>query len=203
MLAVPAAAKPISYVGGAMLMQENDSNGHTVGIDYTITPRLAVAVHAQRMTRGANFTMIGPQLNALIKRWNLPNGQGNIFTMTGAGTAIDRGEMKPAAWASLLADYETQRIFASYEVKFMVAKDIERSVWQRARVGWSTHAANYEDIHPWQVDRHDAKHFGLHAASTQPSTVVTPLVRLIYKTFLIEGGVSTRGKVMFNWVQQF
>lgn len=201
-----ALAKPLSYVGGAMLMQENDSGGHTAGIDYTFSPQAAVALHVQRHTRGDNFTMLGPQFNALLKRWNLPEGQGNIFAMAGGGTSLDRGEMRPAAWTGLLADYETRRVFTSYEVRLSYAKRIEKSAWQRARIGWATEPVKYNEANIWlmlQVDRRDEKHLGVHHGSRAPDTEVTPLVRAIYKTFLIEGGVSNRGNVMFNWVQQF
>ena len=33
-IAVPARAKPLSYVGGTMVMQENDETGYTVSVDY-------------------------------------------------------------------------------------------------------------------------------------------------------------------------
>jgi hypothetical protein len=54
-----------------------------------------------------------------------------------------------------------------------------------------------------QVDYRDEKHLSLHAGSREPKMEITPLVRVMYKAFLIEGGVSHRGKVMFNWVKQF
>ncbi len=203
----PGQAKPLSYVGGLMLMQENDAGGSTVGLDYTLTPRFAAALHLQRHIRGDNILMLGPQINALIKRWNLPDGQGNIFSMTGAGTTISHGEMRPAVWTGLLADYETRQVFASYEVRLTYAKAIERSAWQRARVGWSPIPQDYDALNPWlmvQVDRYDEKHLAGHAhTAREPKTEVTPIVRLIYKGFLMEGGVSLHGKVMFNWVQQF
>ena len=199
-------AKPISYVGGTMLMQENDASQRTVGFDTTVTPNMAVGFHVQEHTRGPPYVMLGPQLNFLVQRWNMPDGQGNIFATTGAGTTIDRGDMRPAVWTGLLADYETRRIFLSYEARLMYAKDLEKSAWQRARIGIAPVLANYEEINTWlmvQVDRYDEKHLSSHHISTLPATDATPLIRLMYKTFLMEGGVSVHGKVMFNWIQQF
>ena len=197
-VAFPATAKPISYVGGTMVMAENDETGNTVNIDYTFSPRAAAALYVKHEIQGDVFTAVGPQLNLLVKRWNLPDGQGNIFTMSGAGTAIEKnGQSHFAAWTGLLADYETRRIFTSYELRLMYAQTIEKSVWQRARVGFAPYLANYEDLNTWlmvQVDHHPNK---THA------TTVTPLVRLFYKTLLVEGGVSTRGTAMINFVKQF
>lgn len=202
-----ALGKPVSYVGGVMLMQENDSGGHTLGMDYTVTPRMAVAFHAQYHIRGDNFTMLGPQLNVLVRRWNAPRSQGNIFANMGAGSTIDRnGDMRGVGWMGLLADFETRRLFVSYEMRAMYANKVERSLWQRARAGVAFSPVDYSKISPWfmvQVDHREEKHLGLHASAAEPKLEITPLVRVMYKAFLIEGGISHRGRVMFNWVKQF
>lgn len=188
-------------------MQENDEGGSSVGVHYTVVPWMAVSLHAERHTRASEFTMLGPQLNFLVKRWNLPDGQGNLYTSAGAGTAIENGETHFAAWTGFLADYETRRFYGSYELRLMYADRTEKAAWQRARVGVAPYLASYDQINLWlmvQVDRRDEQHAIGHSHGVLPPPMaVTPLVRLIYKTFLVEGGVSTRGKVMFNWVQQF
>src|SRR4051812_34781219 len=82
----PAEAKPLSYVGGTMVMQENDETGHSLSVDYTFDPHFALGLSSKYETNQRNeFWSIGPQLNTLLKRWNLPDGQGNIFNMTGLG----------------------------------------------------------------------------------------------------------------------
>lgn len=200
-LSVPhsAWAKPISYVGGVMVMQENDESGHTVSMDYTITPDYAVGWYDRwedNERDGKDFSVHGPEFNTLIKRWNLPDGQANIFNSTGAGIADRAGRTRGAAWSSILADYETRRIYGSYEVRGMVS-DINSSVWQRARVGVAPYLANYDDVATWfmvQVDDHPSK---------RETFAVTPLVRLFYKTTLVEVGYSSNRRLMFNWDLQF
>ena len=193
-----AEAKPISYVGGIMAMQENDETGHTLSLDYTIDPRLAVGLYAKKeINQKKEFETIGPQANILIKRWNFPGAQANIFNMTGVGVSRYHGDNEASAWTSILADYETRRVFTSYELRGMYAGDLEKSVWQRARVGFAPYLANYDDLNTWfmvQVDHHPAK---------DDTLVVTPLVRFFYKTTLVEAGYSSNDHVMFNWVLQF
>jgi hypothetical protein len=192
-----AVAKPISYPGGTMLMLENDETGHTASLDYTFSPRAAAAFYVKNEINGRAFTMVGPQINLLVKRWNLPHAQGNIFSMTGAGAVLADGNAHFTVWTTILADYETRRIFTSYEARLMYAQGMETSLWQRARLGFAPYPANYNELNTWlmvQVDHHPKKN---HA------TAVTPLLRLFYKTLLVEGGVSTRGTVMFNLVKQF
>lgn len=197
LLAQAAQAKPISYPGGVMAMQENDETGHTLSLDYTLTKDYAVGLYAKQEEGGKEFKTIGPQVNTLIKRWNLPDGQGNIFNMSGAGVSHYHGEDSFSAWTGFLADYETRRIFTSYEVRLMYADHIENSAWQRARVGVAPYLASYDELNTWfmlQVDHHPAK---------DDTVVVTPLVRFFYKTVLVEAGYSSNHHVMANWVLQF
>jgi len=98
-LASPAQGKPLSYVGGTMVMQENDETGHTLNLDYTFDPHFALGLYSKYEIGGNEFWMAGPQLNTLLKRWNLPDGQGNIFSMTGAGVAA--GASSPPKLAGL------------------------------------------------------------------------------------------------------
>jgi DNA-binding transcriptional MerR regulator len=196
-LSPQAEAKPISYVDGFMIMQENDETGKTLSLDYTINPNVAVGLYAKKESGDMDFTTLGPQVNYLVKRWNFPGAQGNIFSMTGAGVSRFQDDDEFSAWTGILADYETRRIFTSYEIRGMYAGDIETSVWQRARVGFAPYLANYDDLNTWlmvQVDHHPAK---------EDNVVVTPLVRFFYKTTLVEAGYSSNDHVMFNWVLQF
>jgi hypothetical protein len=190
-------AKPLSYVGGTMVMQENDETCHTLSVDYTFDPHFALGIYAKYELGGDDFWMAGPQLNTLIKRWNLPDGQGNIFNMTGAGTARQGSRNEPAAWTTMMADYETRRVFISYEARFMYARGIEKSVWQRAYAGFAPYLANYDQLNTWaliRIDHHPAKddHF-----------VVTPVIRFFYKTIWLEVGYSSNKHVMVNWTMQF
>jgi hypothetical protein len=198
--AIAAEAKPISYVGGIMAMQENDETGHTISLDYTLTPNYAVGWYdkwEENEKGGRDYSVHGPEFNTLIKRWNMAEGQANIFNSTGAGFAEGDGKIRGAAWTSLLADYETRRIYGSYEIRGMAADDINAYVWQRARIGAAPYAAGYDDVATWfmvQLDDHPDK---------TDTYVITPLVRLFYKTSLVEAGYSSNKHLMFNWQWQF
>jgi hypothetical protein len=195
-----AQAKPLSYVGGTMVMQENDETGHTLSMDYTVTPHYAIGLYAKRELNernGKDFTTAGPQINTLIKRWNMPDGQGNIFNMTGAGISYEGSDNQFSVWTGFLVDYETRRIFLSYEPRFMYAGDISKSFWERARIGVAPYLGNYDGLNTWlmlQVDHHPTK---------DDTFVITPLVRFFYKTTLVEAGYSSNDHLMFNWQMQF
>lgn len=195
--AVSAPAKPLSYVGGTMVMQENDETGNTLALDYTFNPRFALGLYAKRDIGERHLYTIGPQLNTLIKRWNLPAGQGNIFSMTGAGMTRQGSRSQPAAWVALLADYETRRVFLSYEPRLMYSGDIETSFWQRAQVGFAPYLADYEQLSTWLLLRFD------HHPAKEGHFVVTPMMRFFYKTIWLEAGYSSNNQLMLNWSKQF
>jgi hypothetical protein len=193
----PAHARPVSYVGGTMLMFENDEMGHAVAVDYTFNPNYAVGLYARKEKGDKNFTTVGPQFNSRLKRWNMPDAQANIYNVTGVGVATLDGHSQPSLWTSFMADYGTRRIFTAYEIKAQMAGDIDRSLSQRARVGVSPYKGNYDEVIPWlmlQVDYHP---------SEENTWVATPLVRAFYHTSLVELGYSSNHQVMFNWIQQF
>jgi hypothetical protein len=197
MAAPPAPAKPLSYVGGTMVMQENDETGNTLTADYTFNPNFALGLYVKRDISGKEFYTIGPQLNTLIKRWNLPAGQGNIFSMTGVGMARQGSNSQPAAWAAFLADYETRRVFFSYEPRLTYSGDIETAFSQRAQIGFAPYLADYDHLNTWLLLRFD------HRPAKEGQFVVTPMIRFFYKTIWLEAGYSSNNHLMLNWVKQF
>lgn len=82
-LASPAQGKPLSYVGGTMVMQENDETGHALSIDYTFDPHFALGLYSKYEINQKEFWMAGPQLNTLLKRWNLPETTGSSLSESG------------------------------------------------------------------------------------------------------------------------
>ena len=190
-------AKPLSYVGGTMVMQENDETGHTLSWDYTFAPTEAFGIYIKQEENGKDIFMFSPEINTLLKRWNLPDGQGNIFNMSGAGIATYRGNNQPSLWTAFLADYESRRWFFSYEPRFVYDGNIEKSVWQRAYIGVAPYLADYNQLNTWimfRVDHHPAKH---------DHFVATPLMRFFYKTYWLEIGYSSDQHIMVNWTIQF
>src|SRR5256885_6399217 len=89
--ALAGEAKPLSYVGGTMVMQENDETGHTISLDYTFAAIDALGLYVKQEKNGIAILMITPEFNTLLKRWNMPDGQGNIFNMSVAGLAPSHG----------------------------------------------------------------------------------------------------------------
>jgi len=67
----------------------------TFEIYHSYSPRAAVGLHAMRFEGEDDEYFAGIQHNWLLKRWNLPSAQANIYAGLGAGLAGELGSQFP------------------------------------------------------------------------------------------------------------
>ncbi len=190
------AVKPITYPGGVTVMNMNDGNSNSLHVLYTFTPRFSAGIKAT-YDRNDDYGTAMVDTNILLKRWNMPDSQGNLFLNLGAGAAYsDAGdfdsETTPALAGGILADWEDRRYLISYENEYLMAGDIDSSFHQSGRVGIAPYVAEYGALHTWlmlQVDHHPEQ---------DDTLTLTPLVRLFQGDYLGEVGVSDKGKLLLN-----
>ncbi len=194
-----ANARPVSYPGGFMFMTMNDAERKTAAIDYTVTPKYAFGVRSDFMS-GDEEQMHHLTFNALLKRWNNYDSQGNIFLMSGAGFAENDGETDPSAFIGMEADWEDRRFYVLYQNEAMHSADIDKSFEQMARVGIAPYIGNYGDLHTWlmlQVNHYPG------GDKRGDNFTVTPLVRMFKGEYLGELGMNNNGEALFNFTILF
>jgi hypothetical protein len=195
-LPASAFARPVSYPDGWMYMTMNDHMSYSNMLSYSPTAYDAIGIRSDYMREDKDWLHTATY-NHLLKRWNASDSQGNLFLLTGLGAAQHGDAVDPAATLGFEADWETRRIYFSYENRYIYAGDIERSIWQKARTGIAPYIGGYDDIHTWLMVEVD------HHPSLRDNVVVTPFVRLFNQQALGELGISNKGDVMFNATLQF
>ncbi len=135
--------------------------------------------------------------NRLLARWNKADSQANLFLLSGLGVAEHAGDTNLAGVIGMEADWETRRLYVSYENRYIYAGDIEQSYSHKARVGVAPYVGGYDDIHSWLMLQVD------HQPDMGEEWVVTPLIRLFNQEVLGEFGISHKGDVMVNVTWQF
>lgn len=200
-LPIMALARPVSYPGGVTLMQMNDANSHSVHLHYSPSAKYSIGYKASYW-RDEDWQFHGAQLNYLVKRWNRPESQANLYLKSGAGVAYSdyqarSGDSELAAFTGIAADWEDRRYFVSYENHAMWAGDISTFAFQKARVGIAPYIGDYGDIHTWLMLE------GEHNPEEEENFTVTPLVRFFKGVHLMEAGMSNHGDVLFNYVLRF
>lgn len=193
---LPATAKPVTWVDGQQITLMNDQDMNAAHYMYTVTPKTSVQASMAHM-RGDDTNIGSVQMNHLVKRWNLPGAQANIYGSLGAGYAWNEDDHAPAGLVGVLADYETRRVFVAYEAEGIAAGDVTNQLWHRARVGFAPYEGEYDDLHTWIMLQTDYRPNAEHEVS------VMPLIRLFKTDWMVEGGMNTRGEAMFNFIIQY
>lgn len=175
------AARPVSYPGGWTFITENDAEQNSALMHYTITPRVAVGYRAS-YNRDTHATFNGIQMNNLLKRWNNPDSQANIYTRTAIGLTQDKVE----GFGGIQADWETRRYMISYENMAMFSPDDRRNRFhQMAGVGIAPYVAEFGSFHTW------AMLHVIHAPEDRQEMQWQPMMRFFKGPLLFEGGYNT------------
>lgn len=193
---VAAQARPITYPGGWSLMTMNDMDVNNVQAYYTPDPKYSFGWRHDYW-RGPKANMDAAQLNYLIKRWNMPASQGNLYFKGGAGVAYEDGESEAAVYGGIAADWEDRRYYVSYSNEFLTAGDIHKKTAHTARIGITPYIGDSGDLHTWLMLQAD------YDPQKDDDFSVTPLVRLFKGTTLGEAGVNLDGGVYFHLMQTF
>lgn len=166
-------------------------------LHYTPNRHWSVGARAMRM-REAEWSLAGIQATWLVKRWNMPGAQANIYVSGLAGGGWRDGDTaRPAGFAEVQADWENRRVMVMGMARLTHADGIETADMQMVRFGWAPFAGDYGDVHLWlfgQARRESAAQDRL-----QPALVA----RIFYKTLLLEAGVTDRGGLILNSALRF
>lgn len=199
-LYVPIAeARPVSYPGGWTVMQMNNGDMSSAHVHYSPTFKDSIGLYSER-NWGEDWHFTGVQYNRLVKRWNTPTSQANLYFKAGAGQADPFGDganVEAAGFVGLGADWETRRWFVSYEGR---AYDLgfDKDARQSARVGVAPYVGDFGDLHTWLMLQVE------NQPESDTPTTLTPLVRFFYDVQLLEIGYTPESEeFMLNWIVRF
>ncbi|MGB0719974.1 MAG: hypothetical protein ACPGRX_05850, partial [Bdellovibrionales bacterium] len=137
------------------------------------------------------------QHNMLLKRWNAPGSQANLYLKSGLGAAYGGGDTRAAGFTGLAADWENRRYFASYANRFLSAGSDNRYADHKARIGVAPYIGDAGDLHTWLMLEAD------YNPSKKDDFSVTPLVRFFKGTTMLEAGYNPDGGGLLNFTQRF
>jgi hypothetical protein len=192
-LMAPAAARPVSWPGGTTLIQELDPGTASVLLHYTPHRSYSVGGRYER-ARDPGWQIAGPQATWLVRRWNRPAAQANIYLSGMAGAAWRDGRAaRPGGMAQAQADWENRRVMVMGLARVTHAEGIGTHDMQMARIGWAPYAGNYGDVHLWLFAQ--AKR---DTAMADPRIAPALVARAFYRTMMVEAGVTDRGGLILN-----
>ena len=102
-----------------------------------------------------------------------------------------------AGLAGFEADAEDRRLYASVKYEKMWDKTRTNFYHGSARLGAAPYAAEFNEIAAWFMVQYD------YHPQLSRKFELTPLVRLFYRSVLLEVGVSTQADWMLNFMFHF
>lgn len=211
-LAAPVAmAKPIAFADGWTVMAEHGTNTmREAQVFYapaywwsggaSATELIADDKHLER-------TMPGVQLNYLVKRWNLPAAQANVFAWAGAASARGYDDVNgvretfsgvPTFKAGAQADYETRSIYASAKFDGFHSSRFSNGI-TTVQLGVAPFEHDYDDLAVWFLVQARRYSGGILPGRTE----VVPMLRLFKGNFWIEAGVDRDRRVQAMVMMNF
>jgi hypothetical protein len=164
MIAVSATsvfAKPISFADGTTFMHERDRNMLETNLFYA--PKVWVSLGGsasfmQSDDKTKRHDAAYAQINFLVKRWNMPNAQANLFVSGGLGEANVReqhvtgniDERVTARRIAMQGDYETRQFYTSLKIDTQASsRYFDR--FDTFQIGFSPVAHDYDDLAVWFI----------------------------------------------------
>jgi len=207
LLSFQAAAGPMGFKDSFMAMGDFNNNWRETFINYAITPRDAFGISATYMRsddKDKTRTLEELTYTRLLKRWNMPEAQANLWFIGGIGALQGENEQigkdddfdKIMVTPGVQFDYETTRVYLAATYRFYRANDINHD-YSSVRAGFSFYETEYDKTQPWFIL--EARNMN----GLSDKIEVTPMLRLINKSFFVEAGVNNFHEPRFNFMYIF
>ena len=193
-----AHAAPMGFKDSWMTMGDFSKTYRELTANYALTPRDAIGVTSTYMqTNNHSQSQINNELTytRLVKRWNMPEAQANIWFIGGVGETTGNyfSGTKATVSPGIQADYETTRLYASANARIYIADGITNNIVS-ARTGFSFYEANYDETQPWLIV--EARRMSMVSDAYE----VTPMLRLIHNRFFVEAGANFHGQPRLSFM---
>ena len=207
LLSQPATAGPMGFDESFMAMGDFNNNWRESFINYAITPRDALGVSATYMRaddKSKSRTLEEVTYTRLLKRWNAPHAQANLWFQGGLGALQGEDKLlgenrdfdKVMITPGVQLDYETTRIYFQAAHRLYRASDINHD-YTSVRAGFSFYESDYDKTQPWLIL--EARNMN----GLSEMVEITPMLRLINKNFFVEAGVNNSREPRFNFMYIF
>jgi hypothetical protein len=206
LFALPKAqAHPVFYADGWGLMMWNSPEKTEFYGAYTLSHRFAVGGRyfgfrdLETLSTYPTENYYLAQTAFLLKRWNAPASQGNIYLQLGGGAAgfenaSGLSQNRPAYMAELEADWEDRRIYTLAKLSYLKASEREERSGLMLRAGFAPYLADFEELNTWIILQAE------QSFQNSSTVALTPLIRLFYRNFMTELGYGLDGGFRFNFM---
>lgn len=198
---VVSYSRLISYPEAWTLMQANNWELSRVYGHYSTSSKNSFGVALEKFQADEIFNC-NFQWNHLLYRKNTRENQANLYLQSQAGLTFQEGSEFFNGRLFTSGDWESRRVYLSYSAGFRYDEGTgnDLTFHEVGRVGVAPYVAEYGNLHTWlmlQAEHHP------ESIDSKNTFVLTPLVRIFKGDYLVEFGVDTNKKILFNWIIRF
>jgi len=202
-----AYSAPLGYQGSVMTMGDFSQNWREASFNYAVTNRDAFGfTHLEMRSddREEKRILDAVTYTRLLSRWNRPDSQSNVWLFFGVGSLqgesvygtdkrdFDKVMLNPG----VQFDYETRRLYFAVTHKLYRASDINHD-FTSVRAGFSFYETDYDKTQPWFILE------SRYTNHLSDKVEITPMLRLINKSFFVEGGINNDAQPRINIMYTF
>lgn len=193
-----AFGHPVAYKDAIGVMTWNQSFMTDDWITWSFRSDAALAFRHMRfdMPEG-RMQFYAPQFDFLLKRWNETDLQANIYLYGAYGTQTLNKQSHGAGLGGFEMDAEDRKYFAMAKYEKMWGDLGPEFYHSELRLGVAPYEAEITEVASWFMLQYQ------HHPMLIRQEAVTPIIRLFYKSVLLETGVSTDGDWMINFMFHF
>lgn len=186
-------AHPTSFKGSWIIESKFSEPMTEIGLGYGLSSRYALWVKTMGFPM-ANQEKIGlVQMNHLLKRWNAPESQGNLYVGLGGGRSYysNQPQLNQASLGLgfIQADWETRYIYIMADHQTFSPGAPHHRI-SRLRVGLAPYIADFDQQSAWMI--------GEFVQFDNLPLDVRAILRLYHKNILYEIGGSLNGSAIIN-----
>jgi len=198
---VSLVARPVSYSGGWTAMSYNDYARNSFLVHYSPTSKYSIGYKAAYWYE-KEYWLNAFNINYLAKRINKKKSQANIYFNTGLGLLTTdykeyNNKKELVSYGGVSTDWETRRLFISYNINAIKSKTVDGTFMQKARAGFTPYLAGYGKLHTWLM-------YELHHMPEDNKTLTSNIVIRFFKsTNLLELGLDENKNTTLNFIKRF
>jgi hypothetical protein len=193
-----AQAHPVPFKGAIGVMSWNQSFLSDNWLTYSFRSDAAIALRQMRLEMPEGRSQFyGAQVDYVLHRWNRLESQSNAYVYGSYGPMTMQGQTKGAGLAGIELDSESRKFYASAAYERMWSRFGQNNYRAQTRLGLAPYEAEFDEIAAWFYLQ-----FQYHPNLVRKQSL-TPLIRLFYKSALVEAGASTVGDWMLNFMFHF
>ena len=185
LLTAPQAfARPVSYPTGWTVITEHDAVENSALVHYTFTPEIPVG-YRYAYDRATQDGFHGVQMNNLLKRWNNPDSQANVYLKSAIGVIDGHDGFAGEGFTGMQADWENRRIMVMYENRATLSSEGDRSRFmQDVGFGVAPYVADFGALHSW------AMFHIVHQPDHDKPVQFEPMLRFFKGQVMVETGYN-------------